>query len=165
MSGITCSMRFPGHLNSDLRKLAVNLVPFPRLHFFTIACAPLTPRGSSAHWILSIAQLTEQMFNTNYMMCAADPRHGRYLAACAMFRGRMSSKEVDDEMVNIQNKNGSHFVEWIPDNIKSSICDIAFKGVKTSATFIGNSTAIQEVFKRVGEPFSFMLKSFSPLVY
>lgn len=36
--------RFPGQLNSDLRKLAVNLVPFPRLHFFMIGYAPLTSR-------------------------------------------------------------------------------------------------------------------------
>ena len=28
------------------------------------------------------------------MMCAADPRHGRYLTACGLFRGRMSTKEV-----------------------------------------------------------------------
>jgi len=36
MSGITASLRFPGQLNADLRKLAVNLVPFPRLHFFMV---------------------------------------------------------------------------------------------------------------------------------
>ena len=34
MSGITCSTRFPGQLNCDLRKIAVNMIPFPRLHFF-----------------------------------------------------------------------------------------------------------------------------------
>src|ERR1700722_19312160 len=34
MSGVTTSLRYPGQLNSDLRKLAVNMVPFPRLHFF-----------------------------------------------------------------------------------------------------------------------------------
>ncbi|URD99074.1 hypothetical protein MUK42_37226 [Musa troglodytarum] len=33
MSGVTCCLRFPGQLNSDLRKLAVNLIPYPRLHF------------------------------------------------------------------------------------------------------------------------------------
>ena len=32
------------------------------------------------------------------MMAAADPRHGRYLTACALFRGRMSTKEVDEQM-------------------------------------------------------------------
>lgn len=47
MSGVTCSLRFPGQLNSDLRKLAVNLVPFPRLHFFMIGFTPLTSRGST----------------------------------------------------------------------------------------------------------------------
>ena len=31
MSGVTTSLRFPGQLNADLRKLAVNMVPFPRL--------------------------------------------------------------------------------------------------------------------------------------
>ena len=34
--------RFPGQLNADLRKLAVNMVPFPRLHFFIPGFAPLT---------------------------------------------------------------------------------------------------------------------------
>ena len=55
-------------------------------------------------------------------MCAADPRHGRYLTASALFRGRMSTKEVDEQMLNVQNKNSSYFVEWIPNNVKSSVC-------------------------------------------
>eukprot|EP00435_Cladocopium_sp_Y103_P030168 s12_g7.t1 len=33
------------------------------------------------------------MFDAKNMMCAADPRHGRYLTAAALFRGRMSTKE------------------------------------------------------------------------
>ena len=48
-------------------------------------------------------------------------------------------------MLNVQNKNSSYFVEWIPNNVKSSICDIPPRGLKMSATFLGNSTAIQEV--------------------
>ena len=36
----------------------------------------------------------------------------RYLTAACMFRGRMSMKEVDEQMLNIQNKNSSYFVEW-----------------------------------------------------
>src|SRR5689334_19549649 len=34
LTGMTASMRFPGQLNTDLRKIGVNLCPFPRLHFF-----------------------------------------------------------------------------------------------------------------------------------
>ncbi len=45
--------------------------------------------------------------------CAADPRHGRYLTASAMFRGRMSSKEVDEQMLNVQNKNSRQAPEHV----------------------------------------------------
>lgn len=47
-----------------------------------------------------------------------------------MFRGRMSTKEVDEQMLNVVNKNSSYFVEWIPNNVKASICDIPPKGLK-----------------------------------
>ncbi len=49
MSGVTCCLRFPGQLNADLRKLAVNLIPFPRLHFFMVGFTPLTSRGSQQY--------------------------------------------------------------------------------------------------------------------
>jgi hypothetical protein len=61
-------------------------------------------------------------------------------------------------MLNVQNKNSSYFVEWIPNNVKSSVCDIPPKGLKMSATFVGNSTAIQEMFKRVSEQFTAMFR-------
>lgn len=98
------------------------------------------------------------MFDNKNMMAACDPRHGRYLTASAVFRGRMSTKEVDEQMLNIQTKNSSYFVEWIPNNIKTSCCDIPPRGLKMSATFIGNSTALQEVFKRVAEQFAAMYR-------
>eukprot|EP00492_Amphilonche_elongata_P004518 TRINITY_DN48_c0_g1_i10.p1 TRINITY_DN48_c0_g1~~TRINITY_DN48_c0_g1_i10.p1 ORF type:complete len:178 (+),score=22.42 TRINITY_DN48_c0_g1_i10:52-534(+) len=42
--GVTASIRFPGLLNGDLRKLGVNLVPFPRLHFFWLHMLLWNPR-------------------------------------------------------------------------------------------------------------------------
>uniref|UniRef100_A0A8C5WNG2 Tubulin/FtsZ 2-layer sandwich domain-containing protein n=1 Tax=Laticauda laticaudata TaxID=8630 RepID=A0A8C5WNG2_LATLA len=68
----------------------------------------------------------------------------------------MSMKEVDEQMLNVQNKNSSYFVEWIPNNVKTAVCDIPPRGLKMSATFIGNSTAIQELFKRISEQFTAM---------
>merc|ERR1712224_13261 len=98
MSGVTACLRFPGQLNSDLRKLGVNLIPFPRLHFFFTGFTPLTSRGSQQYRALTVPELTQQMFDAKNMMCAADPRHGRYLTCSALFRGRMSTKEVDEQM-------------------------------------------------------------------
>ncbi|CAG5866147.1 unnamed protein product [Menidia menidia] len=158
MSGVTTCLRFPGQLNADLRKLAVNMVPFPRLHFFMPGFAPLTSRGSQQYRALSVPELTQQMFDAKNMMAACDPRHGRYLTVAAIFRGRMSMKEVDEQMLNVQNKNSSYFVEWIPNNVKTAVCDIPPRGLKMAATFIGNSTAIQELFKRISEQFTAMFR-------
>ena len=70
----------------------------------------------------------------------------------------ISDPQVDEQMLNIQNKNSSYFVEWIPNNVKTAVCDIPPRGLKMSGTFIGNSTAIQEIFKRVSEQFTAMFR-------
>merc|ERR1719494_1202671 len=102
-------------------------------------------RIAGCHHVLGITvpELTQQMFDAKNMMTACDPRHGRYLTVASCFRGRMSMKEVDEQMMNIQNKNSSYFVEWIPNNVMTSV---------------GNSTAIQEIFKRISEQFSAMFR-------
>jgi len=142
MTGVSASLRFPGQLNSDLRKLCVNLVPFPRLHFMMTGFSPLTSRASMRYEPLTVPALAQQIFDARNMMCAADPRHGRYLTAAALFRGRASTKEVEEQMLNVTNKNSSYFAEWIPNNISVSLCDIPRTAVPLSATFMGNNTAI-----------------------
>ena len=158
ITGTTCSLRFPGQLNCDLRKLAVNMVPFPRLHFFLVGFAPLTAFSSQGFRVLTVPELTQQAFDAKNMMCAADPRHGRYLTCAMMFRGKISSEVVDDQMFQMVNKHSSYFVEWIPNNLKASICDIPPKGLEMSSVFIGNSTAIQEAWKRVADQFTVMFR-------
>eukprot|EP00009_Paramoeba_aestuarina_P006471 CAMPEP_0201518964 /NCGR_PEP_ID=MMETSP0161_2-20130828/9659_1 /ASSEMBLY_ACC=CAM_ASM_000251 /TAXON_ID=180227 /ORGANISM="Neoparamoeba aestuarina, Strain SoJaBio B1-5/56/2" /LENGTH=467 /DNA_ID=CAMNT_0047916883 /DNA_START=59 /DNA_END=1462 /DNA_ORIENTATION=- len=158
MSGITCSLRFPGQLNSDLRKLAVNLIPFPRLHFFLIGFAPLFAKNAQQYKSLSVQELTQQVFDAKNMMAATNPRAGRYLTAAVTFRGRVPTKEVDDHLYKLQQKSSDMFVDWIPNNIKSSVCNIAPPGLPMSATFVGNSTSIQELFRRVSDQFSVMFR-------
>lgn len=156
MSGVTTSLRFPGQLNSDLRKLAVNLVPFPRLHFFMVGYAPLGSVNSESFRSLSVNELTSQLFDPRNMMAGADANSGRYLTAAAFYRGDVSVKEVEDELFKVQNKNSDYFVDWIPNNVQSSVCSVAPKETNMSATFVANSTSIQQVFQRVGGQFEQM---------
>ena len=81
MTGVTCGFRFPGQQNADLRKLAVNLIPFPRLHFFNISYAPITAIGDAQFKSYSVPELYQEIFDPKNTMSAADPRHGRYLTA------------------------------------------------------------------------------------
>ncbi|XP_054003017.1 tubulin beta chain-like isoform X2 [Hylaeus anthracinus] len=158
MVGITACLRFPGQLNTDLRKLQVNMVPFPRLHFFVPGYAPLTSRSSAPYSILSIPILTQQLFSGNNMLAYCDPLMGKFMTIAAIFRGRMSTKHVDEQMLNIRNKNSSYFIEWIPNNIQTAICDIPPRGLAISATMVSNTTAIQETIKRLMNLFDGMLK-------
>ena len=57
--------------------------------------APLTSRRSQQYRTLTVPELTQQIFDPKNITC--DPRHGRYLTAAAIFRGRMSTKEVDEQ--------------------------------------------------------------------
>jgi tubulin beta len=81
-----------------------------------------------------------------------------FVQVAAVFRGKVSMKEVEEQMQNVQNKNSAYFVEWIPNNVLSAQCDIPPRGVKMAVTFLGNSTAIQELFKRVSDHFTAMFK-------
>jgi tubulin beta len=107
-------------------------VPFPRLHFFLTGFAPLTACGSQQYRAVSVPELTQQMFDAKNMMAACDPRHGRYLTVAAVFRGKVSMKEVEEQMQNVQNKNSAYFVEWIPNNVLTTQCDIPPHGLKMS---------------------------------
>lgn len=73
-------------------------------------------------------------------------------------RGNISMKEIDDQIHKIQTKNSAYFVDWIPNNIQTSLCAVPPPDLKMSSTFIGNSTCIQEVFKRIGNQFSAMFR-------
>jgi tubulin beta len=55
------------------------MVPFPRLHFFMSSLAPLTSRSGQSYRAMSVLELVHQVFNPRNVMCAIDPRQGRYL--------------------------------------------------------------------------------------
>ena len=66
-----------------------------------------------------------------------------------MFRGKLSMREVEECMVNYKIKNDQLFADWIPNNVKCAVCDIAPHGFKKCVTFAANNTAIVELFQLV----------------
>jgi len=158
MSGITASLRFSGKLNGDLRKMGVNLVPFPRLHFFLLAQAPLFAPGQGEKVKLTVQELTDQMWSSRNFLANVKSEDGKYLTASCGYRGPMATQTVDDEVAKIQQKMADDFVTWIPNNIKSSIITVAPEGSTMSGTFVANTTAIKGVFQRVSAQFAKMYK-------
>ncbi|THH29436.1 hypothetical protein EUX98_g4762 [Antrodiella citrinella] len=158
MCGVSTSLRFPGQLNGDLRKLALNLIPFPRLHFIIPSYAPFYDPKAKAFMRMSVNDLTHALFDRRNILVACDPRHGRYLTAALIFRGKVSSTEVEQCISDTQKKNSSQFVEWIPDNVSLTLVAVPPVGQSQSATALANSTAAQELFKRNLDQFATMYK-------
>ncbi|KAG8504588.1 LOW QUALITY PROTEIN: Tubulin beta-3 chain, partial [Galemys pyrenaicus] len=70
---VTTCLHFPGQLNADLRKLAMNMVPFQRLHFmsgFTLG-QPAVPRPNSTRGGQGDAQHAEQ---EQQLLCGVAPQ-------------------------------------------------------------------------------------------
>jgi len=156
--GVTASLRFPGMLNGDLRKLGVNLVPFPRLHFFLVSQAPLLSKDAIDKTLMEVKELRNQAYSARNFFSNVKPDDGKYLASSFMFRGPISSQEIETSMQELNQKNGDHFVEWIPNNIKSSIITISPKTSKVSCTFVANTTALKGIFQRLATQFGAMYR-------
>jgi len=66
----------------DLRKLAVNMIPFSTLHFLITFFSSL----QSCQINLNEHILIKQMFDINNQMVEFNPRHEKYLTAIGIFR-------------------------------------------------------------------------------
>jgi len=158
MAGVTASLRFPGKLNGDLRKLGVNLVPFPRLHFFLIAQAPLSSQDNKAYLKINVQELTNQCFSPMNFFSNMKPDDGKYMTASLIFRGKMSTQEVDENIEKRQSANSDDFVVWIPTNMKTSVVEVHSKDAVQSCTFVANTTALKGIFQRLATQFGSMYK-------
>merc|ERR1712144_128842 len=81
-----------GALNVDITEFQTNLVPYPRIHFMLTSYAPIISAEKAYHEQLSVAEITNSVFEPASMMVKCDPRHGKYMACCMMYRGDVVPK-------------------------------------------------------------------------
>merc|ERR1712224_192798 len=83
---------------------------------------------------------------------------GKTIACTMIFRGKLSSSDVDSQVAGLQTKHSDQFVEWIPNNVKTSVVDIGPTTSAASATFVCNSTSLKGIFQRLATQFGAMYK-------
>ncbi|KAK8961593.1 hypothetical protein KSP40_PGU021990 [Platanthera guangdongensis] len=164
ISSLTASLRFDGALNVDVTEFQTNLVPYPRIHFMLSSYAPVISVEKAYHEQLTVAEITNTAFDPSSMMAKCDPRHGKYMACCLMYRGDVVPKDVNAAVAAIKTKRTIQFVDWSPTGFKCGINyqpPTAVPGgdlakVQRAVCMISNSTSVAEVFSRIDHKFDLM---------
>ena len=126
--------------------------------------APIISAEKAYHEQLSVAEITNSVFEPAAMMVKCDPRHGKYMACCMMYRGDVVPKDVNASVATIKTKRTIQFVDWSPTGFK---CGINYQPptvvpggdlakVMRACCMISNSTAIAEVMSRIDHKFDLM---------
>ncbi|KHN06388.1 Tubulin alpha-3 chain [Glycine soja] len=164
ISSLTTSLRFDGAINVDITEFQTNLVPYPRIHFMLSSYAPVISAAKAYHEQLSVPEITNAVFEPASMMAKCDPRHGKYMACCLMYRGDVVPKDVNAAVATIKTKRTVQFVDWCPTGFK---CGINYQPpsvvpggdlakVQRAVCMISNNTAVAEVFSRIDHKFDLM---------
>merc|ERR1712051_894349 len=164
VSSITASLRFDGALNVDLTEFQTNLVPYPRIHFPLATYAPIISTEKAYHEQLSVAEITNACFEPTNQMVKCDPRRGKYMACCMLYRGDVVPKDVNAAIATIKTKRTIQFVDWCPTGFKVGINyqpptvvpggDLA--KVQRAVCMLSNTTAIAEAWARLDHKFDLM---------
>jgi tubulin alpha len=164
ISSLTASLRFDGALNVDITEFQTNLVPYPRIHFMLSSYAPVISAEKAYHEQLSVAEITAAAFEPANMMAKCDPRHGKYMATCLLYRGDVVPNDAHAAVATLKTKRTIQFVDWCPTGFKLGICyqpphqvpngDLA--KVNRAVCMLSNTTAIAEAWSALSSKFDLM---------
>uniref|UniRef100_A0A8I5T0P7 Uncharacterized protein n=1 Tax=Pongo abelii TaxID=9601 RepID=A0A8I5T0P7_PONAB len=145
----------------DRIQFQTNLVPYPRIHFPLATYAPVISAEKAYHEQLSVAEITNACFEAANQMVKCDPRHGKYMACCLLYRGDVVPKDVNAAIATIKTKSSIQFVDWCPTGFKVGINyqpptvvpggDLA--KVQRAVCMLSNTTAIAEAWARPDHKF------------
>ncbi|KAH7695944.1 tubulin alpha-8 chain-like protein [Aphelenchoides avenae] len=164
VSSVTASLRFQGSLNVDLNEFQTNLVPYPRVHFPLASYSPVISAEKSFHETHSVSDITRHCFEPANTMVKCDPRMGKYMSVCLLYRGDVVPKDVNTAINAIKADRNIQFVDWCPTGFKVGINyqppavvpegDLA--KVPRAVCMLGNTTAICEAWARLDHKFDLM---------
>ena len=70
---------------------------------------------------MSVQEITNACFEPSNQMVKCDPRRGKYMACCMLYRGDVVPKDVNTAIASIKTKRSIQFVDWCPTGFKVGI--------------------------------------------
>ena len=108
---ITSSMRYNNNeLNCDLKKLSINLTPFPRLHFFSLTHGPYV-NDDNINWYNwkdsnIINNLFPGQYDSSLPFCSVKVEDGKFISQSCIYRCNDNGIKKDEEYIKNRGKSG-----------------------------------------------------------
>jgi tubulin alpha len=118
---MTASLRFDGVLNVDFTEFQTNLVPSAWIYFPICSSAPVISAEKAYHEQLSVAEVTNTLFEPANMMVTWDRRQGKYMACTLLDGGDVAWKDVGAAVATIKTKRTIQLVDWCPTGFKMGL--------------------------------------------
>ena len=135
-----------------------------RIHYPLATYAPVLSAEKANHERMSVEEITKACFEPTNQMVKCDPRKGKYMACCLLYRGDVVPKDVNAAIASIKVQKSIQFVDWCPTGFKVGINyqpptvvpggDLA--KVHRAVCCLSNTTAIMEAWARLDHKFDLM---------
>ncbi|CAG0902025.1 unnamed protein product [Cyprideis torosa] len=129
-----------------------------------VTYAPVISSEKAYHEQLTVSEITNACFEPANQMVKCDPRRGKYMACCLLYRGDVVPKDVNAAIAMIKTKRSIQFVDWCPTGFKVGINyqpptvipggDLA--KIARAVCMLSNTTAIAEAWSRLDHKFDLM---------
>ncbi len=113
---------------------------------------------------MSTGDITNMCFEPEHQMVKCDPRMGKYMAICLLYRGDVVPKDVNASIAQLKTKKSVEFVDWCPTGFKVGINyqpptvvpggDLA--QTQRAVCMLANTTAIADAWAKLDRKFDLM---------
>ncbi len=116
------------------------------------------------HERMTVEELTRDCFEPENQMVKCDPRNGKYMAICLLYRGDVVPKDVNAAIAAMKVNKKVNFVDWCPTGFKvginyqppTSIPGADLAKVERAVCCLSNSTAILDAWGALDHKFDIM---------
>ncbi|VDM17737.1 unnamed protein product [Hydatigera taeniaeformis] len=154
---------FMGQQKVEVGELLTNLVPYPRIHFPTMAYAPFFNQMTATFETPSVSQMLERIYDQDNQLSSVCIRNQPFIACALLFRGNVSPYEVNEALKAIKCNKKAEFVDWCPTGFKTGlnftppieVPSEGFPGLdSTCVNMFAHNVGIREAWVRTADHFN-----------
>ncbi|XP_028967401.1 tubulin alpha-2 chain [Galendromus occidentalis] len=161
ISSTTLALRASCGQNMDIGDFSTNLVPSRKLHFPGLSFAPVVGPGKV---LTCVKTMTRELLESKADLVSWDPRDGRCIACCLLYRGPSQPVDVQQSITKIKGLKQTTTASWCPPAFKVGHVPAppiypeqsVFGEISDALSMLSANTAVKGIFKRMTRKFDLL---------